>query len=107
MQDDLPGVGAIQAADQVYQRRFTRSGGPHRRQPLALGHVQSHAIERAHHGGISALSRRVSLHHVLEFDGHQSPLSITAGSIFCKRSKGKEAPTSAISSAVAITAGKT
>ena len=46
VEPDLARRRPVEAADQIDQRRFTRSRRPHDRQPLALGHVQRDVVER-------------------------------------------------------------
>src|SRR5579863_524313 len=46
IQPDLARAGAVQASNQIHQRRFPRPRRPHDRKPLALLHVQRNMIKR-------------------------------------------------------------
>ncbi len=45
VEPDFAGCGAVEAANQIHQRRFTRPGGAHDGKPFALRDVQRDAVE--------------------------------------------------------------
>src|SRR5579863_2943655 len=47
VQPDFAGSGSVEAANQIYKCRFTRSRWAHDGKPLALRHVQGNVIESA------------------------------------------------------------
>src|SRR5215813_1135692 len=105
--EDVSRAGAIEAADEIYQRGLARTGRPHDRKPFTFTHRKRHSIESAYFAGLSALARRVYLPHVDNLDRHYSPLRMPAGSIRCKRANGTVAATRARTTSARMTSGNT
>src|SRR5262249_36953595 len=55
---DLAAVGAVEAGDQVEQRRLPRARGTHQRDEPSRRHVQRHVLERVHQVDTSVVQAR-------------------------------------------------